>query len=95
MKFRDAGLEAFWRNPMRCSPSWIPADVRKALYRKLQMLDAACELGDLRVPPGNHLEKLKGDRAGGYSIRVTRQWRLCFAWRQGEAVEVEFCDYHR
>lgn len=58
------------------------------------MLDAACTLNDLRVPPSNHLEKLKGDLRGRYSIRVNRQWRLCFQWNGEEAVEVEFVDYH-
>lgn len=94
MRFKDSGLEAFWSDPIRCCPSWVPADLRKTLYRKLQMLDAACSLLDLRVPPSNHLEKLKGDRLGRYSIRVNLQWRLCFTWEQGEATEVEFCDYH-
>ena len=58
------------------------------------MLDAACTLNDLRVPPSNHLEKLKGDLRSRYSIRVNRQWRLCFQWNGEEAVEVEFVDYH-
>ena len=94
MTFKDAALEAFWIDPLRCCPSWVPADLRKSLYRKLQMLDAACSLQDLRVPPSNRLEKLRGDRMGRYSIRVNRQWRLCFAWALDEATEVEFCDYH-
>ena len=64
------------------------------LYRRLQMLDAAHSLLDLRTPPENHLEKLSGSRAGCYSIRVNDQWRLCFRWSDGEAREVEFCDYH-
>ena len=64
------------------------------LYRRLQMLDAAHTLLDLRTPPGNRLEKLSGSRAGSYSIRVNDQWRLCFRWSDGEAREVEFCDYH-
>ena len=58
------------------------------------MLDAARSLDDLRVPPGNRLERLSGDRDGLYSIRVNRQWRLCFGWSGTEAEEVEFCDYH-
>ena len=62
---------------------------------KLQMLDAAHALDDLRVPPGNRLETLKGDRTGQMSIRVNDQWRICFAWRQGEAWDVEIVDYHR
>jgi len=64
------------------------------LMRKLQILDAACVLDDLKVPPGNRLEALAGDRKGQYSIRVNRQWRLCFKWSNGEAKEVELVDYH-
>jgi len=58
------------------------------------MLNNAQNLSDLRVPPGNRLEALKGDRAGFYSIRVNDQWRICFAWRDGDAYEVEIVDYH-
>ena len=58
------------------------------------MLDAAATLDDLRVPPANRLEKLKGDRAGQWSIRINDQWRLCFEWRDGNAYEVEIVDYH-
>jgi proteic killer suppression protein len=58
------------------------------------MLDAATTLDDLRVPPANRLEKLKGDRAGQHSIRINRQWRLCFRWRAGVAHDVEIVDYH-
>lgn len=58
------------------------------------MLDAAVDLEDLRVPPSNRLEKLKGDREGQYSIRINRQWRICFAWSKGGASEVEIVDYH-
>lgn len=61
--------------------------------RKLQMLDAAAELHDLRIPPSNHLEKLQGDRAGQYSIRINDQWRLVFDWDGGEATDVTFIDY--
>ncbi len=58
------------------------------------MLDAATAVDDLRVPPGNRLEKLRGNRAGQWSIRVNDQWRLCFEWRGGDAYEVELVDYH-
>ncbi len=58
------------------------------------MLDAAVRLDDVRVPPGNRLERLRGDRAGQYSIRVNDQWRLCFYWRSGDAYDVEMVDYH-
>ena len=62
--------------------------------RKLAQLDAAHTLEFLKSPPGNRLEKLRGDREGQYSIRVNQQWRLCFRWAAGEAKEVELCDYH-
>ncbi|WP_420541377.1 type II toxin-antitoxin system RelE/ParE family toxin [Phreatobacter oligotrophus] len=58
------------------------------------MLDTVTRLDDLRVPPGNRLEALKGDRTGQHAIRVNDQWRICFVWRDGDAYEVEFCDYH-
>ena len=66
---------------------------RQAL-RKLLILDGAESLQDLRVPPGNRLERLKGDREGEYSIRINDQWRICFTWSDGAADEVEITDYH-
>lgn len=69
-------------------------DVCRAALRKLLMLDAAVTLQDLRVLPGNRLEKLAGDRAGQYSIRINDQWRICFEWSDGNAYEVEIVDYH-
>lgn len=92
MKFKDSDLEKFWEQAL--PPRHVPSEIRKAVYRKLQILDAAAELSDLRAPPGNRLEKLGGDREGQHSIRVNEQWRLCFIWSGGEAKEVEFCDYH-
>lgn len=62
--------------------------------RKLEMIEAAQTLQDLRVPPGNRLEALKGDRKGQHSIRVNDQWRICFVWREGAAENVEIVDYH-
>jgi toxin HigB-1 len=72
----------------------LPASLHRAMLRKLVMLDAAEQLEDLRVPPGNRLEKLRGDRAGQHSIRVNEQWRVCFRWRDGHAHDVEIVDYH-
>ena len=72
----------------------LPADLRRRALRKLVMLDSATELADLRVPPGNRLEKLAGDRAGQHSIRINEQWRICFVWRDMDAYEVEITDYH-
>jgi len=68
--------------------------VETVARRKLRQLDAAGELRDLAIFPGNRLEALKGDRAGQYSVRVNDQWRICFRWRQGEAQDVEIVDYH-
>lgn len=72
----------------------FPADLLRPMLRKLVLVDAAEHLDDLRVPPGNRLEKLRGDRAGQYSIRVNDQWRVCFRWRDGNAYEVTIVDYH-
>jgi toxin HigB-1 len=66
----------------------------RAAQRKLAMLNAAVTVDALRMPPGNRLERLKGDRAGQGSIRVNDQWRVCFLWRDGNAENVEFVDYH-
>jgi len=66
---------------------------RKA-FIQLRRLDAAHRLDDLRVPPGNRLEALKGDRKGQYSVRIDRQWRICFVWRDGDVHDVEIVDYH-
>ena len=71
-----------------------PQSVRKSARRKLLLIDAATNLNDLRVPPGNHLEKLKGDRKDQHSIRINDQWRVCFGWRSGDAFGVEIIDYH-
>ena len=68
--------------------------LQQAARRKLMMLDAASNLDALRVTPGNRLEALKGDRKGQYSIRINRQWRLCFRWEGGNAMDVEIADYH-
>jgi toxin HigB-1 len=68
--------------------------VRKAALRRLYALDAATNLLDLRSPPSNHLEKLRGSRAGQYSIRINDQWRICFVWSEAGAWNVEIIDYH-
>lgn len=68
--------------------------VQRAALRKLELIHAAKDLEDLRVPPGNRLERLVGDRRGQHSIRVNAQWRLCFVWREGGADNVELVDYH-
>jgi toxin HigB-1 len=68
--------------------------IERAALRKLAMLDAAVRIEDLKAPPGNRLEVLKGDRSGQWSIRVNDQWRICFRWRDGHAADVELVDYH-
>jgi len=68
--------------------------IERVARRKLLFLHTAKRLEDLKVPPGNQLEQLKGDRAGTFSIRINDQWRICFAWRDGDAYEVEIVDYH-
>lgn len=68
--------------------------IERAARRKLLYLNQAMRLEDLRVPPGNQLERLKGDRAGSYSIRINDQWRICFSWQGGDVLDVEIVDYH-
>ena len=70
------------------------ANIEAVAMRKLVLLHAAEELAFLRVPPGNHLEALHGDRVGQHSIRINEQWRLCFVWQEGHAWRVEIVDYH-
>lgn len=72
----------------------FPSDMQDRALRKLRMLDAAQNVNDLRVPPSNHLEALKGKRKGQMSIRVNDQWRICFIWQDNEAHDVEIVDYH-
>ncbi|MCZ7658971.1 MAG: type II toxin-antitoxin system RelE/ParE family toxin [Xanthobacteraceae bacterium] len=75
-------------------PRGFPADIFKVARRKLEAVNAAARLQDLRVPPSNRLELLKGDRKGQYSIRINDQWRVCFRWTDEGAVDVEIVDYH-
>lgn len=72
----------------------LPGDIQRAALRKLKMIHYATAINDLRVPPGNRLEALKGDRAGQYSIRINEQWRICFVWQDGNAFDAEIVDYH-
>jgi len=72
----------------------LPHDVQRVARRKLEILDAAETVEDLRIPPANRLEKLHGKRAGQHSIRINDQWRLCFVWRKNNAYDVEIVDYH-
>lgn len=72
----------------------LPHDIQRNAMKKLWMLDAAPDLNSLRVPPSNHLEALKGNREEQYSIRINKQWRICFKWESGNAFDVEITDYH-
>jgi proteic killer suppression protein len=73
----------------------LPADVQRRALQKLVALNAAINLEELMRVPGNRVEKLRGDRAGQYSLRINDQWRICFQWRDGDAYDVEIVDYHR
>ena len=89
--FGDKNTERlFRRQPVRK----LPPAIQRVALRKLRQIDAATSLDDLRVPPGNRLEKLTGDRAEQHSIRINDQWRICFRWSDGDAYEVEIVDYH-
>jgi proteic killer suppression protein len=83
--------EEIWRGE---STRKLPFAMQQVARRKLRILNNAQSLSDLRVPPGNRLESLKGNRAGQLSIRINDQWRICFEWRDGDAFEVEIVDYH-
>ncbi|MEQ1900582.1 MAG: type II toxin-antitoxin system RelE/ParE family toxin [Devosia sp.] len=76
------------------TPKGFPADLVRGAFRKLRAIDAAQQLDDLKRPPGNHLEALKGTRNGQHSIRINDQWRICFVWRSDGAHNVEIVDYH-
>jgi proteic killer suppression protein len=89
--FKDRAAEAVFDG--RC-PKGFPADIFRVARRKLQAVDAAANLDDLRIPPNNRLEALKGDRAGQHSIRINDQWRVCFRWTAEGPTEVEIVDYH-
>jgi proteic killer suppression protein len=89
--FKDAATEALFKGG-RLAKHLRP--IAKVARRKLDMLDYAETLGDLRMPPGNRLEALKGDRHGQYSIRINEQWRICFVWRSDGPSGVEIVDYH-
>jgi toxin HigB-1 len=72
----------------------FPHDIQERAFMKLNGIDAAVQLEDLRLPPSNRLEALKGERKGQYSIRINKRWRICFLWRNGNAEQVEIVDYH-
>ena len=89
--FRDKATRAVFE---RTGAARIPPEIQRNAHRKLLVIDAAEALEDLKLPPSNHLERLVGDRKGQYSIRVNKQWRICFEWRDRDAHKVEIVDYH-
>ena len=89
--FKDERAEAIFHGQQVRS---LPADIQQRARRKLRMLDAALTFDDLRIPPSNRLEKLKGNRKDQHSIRINNQWRICFKWHDANANNVEIVDYH-
>ena len=89
--FGDKNAERIWKEQY---VKGVDRTVQRATLRKLELIHAARDVEDLRIPPGNRLERLVGDRRGQHSIRVNAQWRLCFTWREGGAEDVELVDYH-
>jgi len=91
LSFRSREAELVFR---RGGSLRLPQNIQQLALRKLQMLHRSRSLWDLRNPPGNHLERLWGDREGQYSIRINRQWRICFRWVDGDVYDVDIVDYH-
>ncbi len=92
--FADSRTEDLYHGVRSARARRLPADIAQAAVEKLDILHAATDLNDLRTPPGNRLEKLKGDLAGFHSIRVNVQWRIIFKWSAGNATDVQLIDYH-
>lgn len=92
ISFRCEETRRLWRGERSRR---LPPDIQAVALRKLRLLSAAKRLDDLRLPPGNRLEALLGDRVGEYSIRINDQWRICFRWAEGGPSDVEITDYHR
>jgi proteic killer suppression protein len=91
VSFKDADTELLWETG---KSRRIPANLRRSAWKKLAILNAAIELANLNVPPGNWLEALTKDRKGQHSIRINDQYRICFRWHKGNASAVEIVDYH-
>jgi toxin HigB-1 len=89
--FRSKETEKIWRGEISTK---LPNDIQRKARMKLRILNNSISLNDLRIPPSNHLEPLKGDRKGQYSIRINNQWRICFEWNDGHVYDVEIIDYH-
>lgn len=91
LSFRDGETEKIWSG---LRSRRLPPEIQDKALIKLRLLNRAIRLDDLRIPPGNRLESLHGDRAGQHSIRINQQWRICFRWIEGGADDVEIIDYH-
>jgi proteic killer suppression protein len=89
--FKNKETEKIWQQE---TIKKLPIEIQRIGLRKLIMINASIDLNDLKIPPSNHLEKLKGNREGQYSIRINDQWRICFKWTNGNSFEVEIVDYH-
>lgn len=89
--FKDKQTELVWNGTVS---KRLPQTIQAVARRKLRMLNNAATLNDLRMPPANRLERLRGSRAGQYSIRINDQWRICFNWKDRDAYQVEIVDYH-
>lgn len=89
--FRNKQTEEIWRGTL---VRRLPQELQEIARRKLRMINNAQSLTDLRIPPANRLEALKGTRKGQHSIRINDQWRICFVWEAGNAINVEIVDYH-
>ena len=89
--FADKDTERVFK---RLASKRLSIELQRTAYRKLLIIDGSEAIEDLRIPPGNRLEKLKHDRKGQYSIRINDQWRICFSWKDNYAFEVEIVDYH-
>jgi proteic killer suppression protein len=89
--FREKETEKIWQG---LRSRRLPQDIQQIARRKLRMINNARSLNDLRVPPANRLEALRGKRAGQHSVRINDQWRICFHWSEGDALNVEIVDYH-
>ena len=89
--FKDAETQKVYQ---RQRSRKLPTDIQQVALRKLRMINNSISINDLRVPPANRLEKLSGNRAGQWSIRINDQWRICFRWEGSDALDVEITDYH-
>ncbi|PJZ25543.1 plasmid maintenance system killer [Leptospira hartskeerlii] len=89
--FKSKETEKVWNQEFSKK---LPNQIQPIAYRKLVMIARSKQIEDLKIPPSNHLERLSGERAGQYSIRINNQWRICFKWKDGNAFDVEIVDYH-